>query len=265
MQQGELKRGYEVGKKSQNLYVYRMCEDCGGSDWVEWIVSENRPSSSRCKPCALKRRRGERRGPAHNRLSLVGQRFTRLTVLAYVSVEEAKRQSVWLCKCDCGNEANVVGSYLTSGNVKSCGCYHAIRTRELFSGDPAEMRITKILCDYRKRSRIKGHEFSLSRSRFAALLDLSCHYCGAEPSNILTNHGQELRYQGIDRLDNDLGYVEGNVVPCCIVCNKMKKTMNYDEFISHVRRIADRFNVDPSPTPQSRRPQATRSAEVFVL
>jgi len=31
-------------------------------------------------------------------------------------------QILWLCKCDCGNEVNVLAGSLTTGNTKSCGC-----------------------------------------------------------------------------------------------------------------------------------------------
>ena len=31
-------------------------------------------------------------------------------------------QSTWLCKCTCGNEVTVIGSNMTSGTSKSCGC-----------------------------------------------------------------------------------------------------------------------------------------------
>ena len=28
----------------------------------------------------------------------------------------------WHCKCDCGNECDVLATHLTRGNIKSCGC-----------------------------------------------------------------------------------------------------------------------------------------------
>ena len=52
---------------------------------------------------------------------LVGQKFSRWTV-----VECAGRnkygQSLWRCKCDCGNEALVTGYDLRGNRSKSCGC-----------------------------------------------------------------------------------------------------------------------------------------------
>lgn len=36
----------------------------------------------------------------------------------------------WHCKCDCGNEKDVKGSYLTSGVSRSCGCLASDAARE---------------------------------------------------------------------------------------------------------------------------------------
>ena len=51
---------------------------------------------------------------------LVGVRFGRLIVVS--RAESVKRNSRWLCRCDCGNEIVVYGCHLRSGATKSCGC-----------------------------------------------------------------------------------------------------------------------------------------------
>lgn len=52
---------------------------------------------------------------------LKGQRFGRLTVIEESEINN-KKSTVWLCKCDCGNETNVTSSNLSGGSTKSCGC-----------------------------------------------------------------------------------------------------------------------------------------------
>ena len=52
---------------------------------------------------------------------LTGKRFGRLTVIKRVA-NNANNKVMWLCKCDCGNEATVIGSRLYTGKTKSCGC-----------------------------------------------------------------------------------------------------------------------------------------------
>lgn len=59
-------------------------------------------------------------------LDLCGQRFGKLVVVKQVEDaidKHGKHRSQWLCHCDCGNDTTVVGSWLTSGNTTSCGCY----------------------------------------------------------------------------------------------------------------------------------------------
>ena len=52
---------------------------------------------------------------------LTGKRFGRLLVIAEAG--KTKYSSIlWRCYCDCENYSIVIGSGLTSGNTKSCGC-----------------------------------------------------------------------------------------------------------------------------------------------
>lgn len=53
-------------------------------------------------------------------LDLRGVRFGRLTVIS--RAENHKKEVMWRCLCDCGNETVTYRSSLTAGTVKSCGC-----------------------------------------------------------------------------------------------------------------------------------------------
>lgn len=46
-----------------------------------------------------------------------GTRFGRLAVIGRAPVTGG-----WICRCDCGTEATVVGAQIFHGRVKSCGC-----------------------------------------------------------------------------------------------------------------------------------------------
>ena len=54
--------------------------------------------------------------------NLTGQKFGRLVVAS--EAERKNGNTVWKCKCDCGNELTVIKSNLKRGNTKSCGCFH---------------------------------------------------------------------------------------------------------------------------------------------
>lgn len=51
---------------------------------------------------------------------LTGQRFGRLTVIAYVG--RIQKTTRWQCKCDCGKLLTVQAGHLNNGKSKSCGC-----------------------------------------------------------------------------------------------------------------------------------------------
>lgn len=56
---------------------------------------------------------------AWNFNNLLGQKFNKLTVLELYSTE---KETIWKCKCDCGNITFVSASHLKDGHTKSCGC-----------------------------------------------------------------------------------------------------------------------------------------------
>lgn len=54
--------------------------------------------------------------------SLIGQRFGALEVIEFTRRNDSNKL-MYRCKCDCGNEIEVIGQHLKNGNTKSCGCY----------------------------------------------------------------------------------------------------------------------------------------------
>lgn len=63
------------------------------------------------------------------RIDLTGQRFGRLSVLAFAGVSPSGR-AVWTCKCDCGAIVDSVGKDLRAGKIQSCGCARKEHCRE---------------------------------------------------------------------------------------------------------------------------------------
>ena len=60
-------------------------------------------------------------------MSEIGKRYGRLTVIEKLNKKEFTN-SVYLCKCDCGNMKEVNINKLHTGHTKSCGCLkHKIR------------------------------------------------------------------------------------------------------------------------------------------
>ena len=58
------------------------------------------------------------------RIDMTGKKYGRLTVLRKEGVYKG-HDTLWFCKCQCGNSTIVRGSYLRNGHTKTCG--HCIR------------------------------------------------------------------------------------------------------------------------------------------
>jgi 5-methylcytosine-specific restriction endonuclease McrA len=100
---------------------------------------------------------------------------------------------------------------------------------------------------YKHRSLHRWGYFGLTREQFTALFRGNCHYCGAAPMRVARvgpNCSDEWRaasvtfYNGIDRVDNALGYTFANCVTACFICNQAKHALTLAEFTAWVQRIA---------------------------
>lgn len=77
----------------------------------------------------------------------------------------------------------------------------------------------------------RGLVFCISVESFETLVRSPCSYCGKKHNDGL--------FGGIDRVDNESGYLPNNCVPCCGECNRMKGKLPRDEFVTRIRCIAN--------------------------
>ena len=165
----------------------------------------------------------------------IGDRFGKLIVVKYNGVHKKPSGStvgLYLCECDCGNYTVVKTSNLTSGWTKSCGC---LRHKEMTKDQVA---INKIIRSYKKGAKEREIDWKIKDSYAKELISKECFYCGAKFSNEWDGY----KYNGIDRVDNEKGYEEGNVVPCCKVCNVAKHDMTQKDFIFWARSVVEHTN-----------------------
>lgn len=167
-----------------------------------------------------------------------GDRFYKLEVIKCTGSPRPGCHTMFECKCDCGNTVNVRGSGLLTSHIKSCGC-QKIESARIKRVPRGRSSLKSCFTVYQGSAKIRNLDFSLSLDQFQKITSQKCFYCGVEPGNshIRTRGNGSYVYNGIDRVDNKQGYINGNVVPCCKCCNYMKQTMGIDEFINHIKRI----------------------------
>ena len=56
--------------------------------------------------------------------NIIGCKFGKLTVISFAgyNTTRKRKEEIYLCKCDCGNETIANKSSLLDGDKKSCGC-----------------------------------------------------------------------------------------------------------------------------------------------
>jgi hypothetical protein len=86
----------------------------------------------------------------------------------------------------------------------------------------------------------RGYIWDISKELFLELSQQNCFYCGKEPSN---QHASSQKYNGLDRVNNKIGYIPNNVVTCCYTCNSMKGKLSTTEFYNHIKSIIKHSNA----------------------
>lgn len=181
-------------------------------------------------------------------IDLTGIKFNRLHVIELHGSKKYGRtfKRIWKCQCDCGKIIYTNTGSLTTNNTKSCGCLH----NELSSKNSIKSRYkiakkstghNSIYVSYKNNAKKRKLEFNLDFEYFKNLLIDNCFYCNAIPSNIYMKSYYNVTYNGIDRIDNKLGYINGNVVTCCKMCNISKNSYTSDIFLNWIGDITKNY------------------------
>lgn len=144
------------------------------------------------------------------KLDLVGKKFDRLEVLEFDHMTE-KHQSCWKCKCNCGNIILVLGSYLTSGHTKSCGC---LQVDSKIKHGESHSKLYKVWLGIRSRVGDIGIIEHINNKFIKSYINKGITICDEwrEFNNFnewALNNGYKDGLQ-IDRINNNAGYFPSN-------------------------------------------------------
>jgi len=205
---------------------YCQC-DCGAFGYVEG--GNLRSGDSRSCGCF-----GKEQARKSHFMDRIGQQFGRLTVVKLAGVDR-RNKTVWLCHCECGVDKKIPNRALVSGDVKSCGCLW----REDWVLRKGQASFNALLGSYKRGALKRGHEWRLTSAQSKELFQQDCYYCGRKPQQQSRQKGCNgvFVYNGLDRLDNGLGYTLENVVPCCKLCNLAKRTSTVGEFKAWIKQV----------------------------
>jgi hypothetical protein len=183
---------------------------------------------------------------------LTGLKFGKLTVVKILEERTSTNVIQYECLCECGNSCIKTVKYLTRKNKKTpsnCGCDSFIGFKIDYD-NPKDKELSLFYTIYKRdiinRSKNKKPTNDiLTIQEYINLITKNCFYCGNKGSNTFkdTRYGKEivLKYNGVDRIDNNRGYEKNNVVSCCKYCNCAKNTMSVIEFRNWVISIYNKF------------------------
>ncbi|PWL52934.1 MAG: AP2 domain-containing protein [Clostridium cadaveris] len=106
---GMLEVKYSIFKNGKS-YCYCKC-DCGN----EKLIRKDSIISGKQKSCGCLKKNTQYKSE-----DITGKKYSMLTPLKCLRGEGA--EEVWLCKCDCGNEVEVVKKNIYGSSSISCGC-----------------------------------------------------------------------------------------------------------------------------------------------
>lgn len=176
----------------------------------------------------------------------IGETYEHLTVIERLP-NGRRGEAVYRCRCVCGNFSKVRGQSFSGRKkirrCKKCGYADHLSKIHAISAKPSgEAACWAAYCQGRSsNAKSRGIAWEISFEDWVILSQRACHYCGSPPSNLSRGgYGRngDYSYNGLDRVDNDVGYVLKNVVPCCKSCNHAKSDLRVEDFLLLVNKIA---------------------------
>jgi hypothetical protein len=153
---------------------------------------------------------------------LSGIKFGRWLVKGLSEKRKRARGVTWNVECDCGKVGIVSSNSLMCGDSKSCGCLNIDTLIKRNTLPPKEAALRKLFRNYCWQAKIREYSFEFAEIEFRKLINSNCYYCDKIPSTVGKAEGGNIVYNGLDRVDNSMGYSLDNCVPCCESCNKKK-------------------------------------------
>lgn len=187
-----------------------------------------------------------------------GCKFGWLVVLRRGSDKRFKtsKHVQWECRCVCGAHTTMRADRLRRLEPNlSCGCKRFTGFHGNSKHDPKSASFIGLFNRMRNSARRRRLPWNLSLHHFKRLVTSRCNWCETAPAerfNAVVSKNRRMqrkhatryvrdgwiKYNGLDRVNNDRGYFRRNVKPSCKYCNFARNERTVQEFKSWIKRIA---------------------------
>jgi hypothetical protein len=98
---------------------------------------------------------------------------------------------------------------------------------------------------YKAGAKRRNLKFEIDFELFCYVVNSSCFYCGSdgEIKKLSGSRKTSDLVVGIDRIDSSIGYIDNNILPCCMICNRMKLDYTQENFIKKIIKIYNNLNL----------------------
>lgn len=110
--------------------------------------------------------------------------------------------------------------------------------------DNRDANATTVFNRVKGNAKIRKIPFTITLNDFIQIAYKNCFYCNEPPVQNYNFRDRGRPYNGLDRIDNSLGYTLENSVSCCPICNYAKHDLSVTEFKNWLTKCYKSFVVD---------------------
>ena len=179
--------------------------------------------------------------------NLTGKIYGRLIAISATN-KRVDAKVVWLCKCSCGKECEVVGKQLSEGATRSCGCLRK-ESKKLYAFEHGKRfgEISGTYWTHTKNSAKKRKiEFNLSLKEAWELFENQNRKCALTGQELIFRPSDAERKKqtaSLDRIDSSKGYILDNVQWIHKDVNLAKHKKSNKDFINLCKLVSE-FNSE---------------------
>lgn len=169
------------------------------------------------------------------RKDIKGNKYGHLTAIMYSGTGTRNEGSLWLFRCDCGNERTLSLKAVTAGRIRTCGkceLKHKLRAQ---STDKSirQNRITNALYQrYIRKATTERRQWQITYEKFSEKIDSQCAICSSPPSTAI--RGSRRLYNPIQLVDLNAHYTDDNTLPICKTCGELTGKFGISEAIDRI-------------------------------
>ncbi|HUU87312.1 MAG TPA: hypothetical protein VMX17_06125 [Candidatus Glassbacteria bacterium] len=220
------KKYIEPSGKKRNICLAKC--DCGNEfeTQTSYVARRFAKGKARCNECAN----------AARTVVKLNEVFGKLKVIGFTLKKNRKKA---VCKCECGGTITARPELLVKGTTHHCGCIK----RGKWEGKISKTLLNKIKHNAKKR----GLDFKIDLQYLWNVYEKQkgkCAFTDVPISFSETTAGK--RTASVDRINNKLGYITGNIQWVHKDINLMRNHLTINEFISLCKLVAKKAKENES-------------------